>query len=241
MEYSFRIASFGGFNKQDVLDFLQLQAQEHTRQTQQLQQELDQVKKDYSLLQETRLQEGQMEAQCQQLQNNIKALQADLERVRGESRGVRAQLEQTQAQYQEQLSQVKAQLEQAQAQCRTLQSQADAFRADAEAYAMVKERTAGLELAAHRRAQMALNEAEEQARQIRLEANLWTSQMRQQYNDLRVQVDAAVTHAAEELQKAQAVLAQVSPLLQEQDEALAQVGQRHAGNAIPAPMPLPEE
>ena len=89
------------------------------------------------------------------------------------------------------------------------------------AYAAVKERSAGVELEAHRRAQNVLDEAKLQARRVRQQTHQWLNQMVQEYNTLRRQLDAALTSAGKQLD-------QVGQTLSKQDGAFDQLREAYA-------------
>ncbi len=230
MDHQFRNATLGGFNKQDVLDYLELITKEHAAQTQALQEQLDQVTTQCSELNE---QAGQQNSQAQQLRQENQ------------------QLQQTVAQLQEQLNLVKAdagtlrtQLSQKEQECTALQQQVNKLTPDATAYAAVKDRTAGMELDAHRRAQGVLDQAQAEAAQLQTQMLQWLSKVNRQYSDLRSQLDCAVSHAAGELSKAESLLAEVTRSMEEQDSALETLEQTFGKceplNKVPAPMPIPE-
>ena len=119
-----------------------------------------------------------------------------------------------------------------------------ALEPDAMTYAAIKERTAGVELEAHRRAQAIQNEAEEQARSLRRQMEQWMQRVEREYDNLRVQVESAVTHAADQLARAGRSLDQVNTLMSEQNTALEAMEEAYAATnpeKVAAPMPIPEE
>ena len=125
----------------------------------------------------------------------------------------------------------------------TARSRVAALEPDAAAYAAVKERTAGVELEAHRRAQEIQNEAEEQARQLRRQMEQWVQRVEREFDSLRSQVESTVSHAADQLGKAGQCLEQVNVLMGEQDsalEALASACAEEEPAKVAAPMPIPE-
>lgn len=230
MDHQFRNAAFGGFNKKDVLDYLELMSQENAQQLQNLQQQLDQA-----------------QTQCSQLSDRnvgqaarVEWLQGENQRLEQESAQLRAQLEQAN----EQSDALRAQLAQAQAAQKSLQEQVDKLQPDAAAYAAVKDRAAGVELDAHRRAQHVLDEAQDQAQQLRRQMEQWLQKVQREYDALRTEVDSTVSHAANQLEKAGASLQKVSALMDQQDMALEALAQAYTNSDQPkvsAPMPIPEE
>lgn len=230
MDHQFRNATLGGFNKQDVLDYLELITKEHAAQTQSLQEQLDQALAQCSELNEQATQQSsqvqQLSQENQQLQQTVAQLQEQLNRAQADASTLRTQLSQKE---QERIA---------------LQQQVDKLAPDATAYAAVKDRTAGMELDAHRRAQGVLDQAQEEAAQLQAQMLQWLSKVNRQYSDLRSQLDCAVSHAAGELTKAEALLEEVTRSMEEQDSALESLEQTFGKceplNKVPAPMPIPE-
>ena len=193
MDHPFRSAALGGFNKQDVLSFLEEQAKQSAQAQQSLQQQLEELNR-----------------QNEALRREKEDLQIQLaERERD------AALAQT-----------------------------EELRPDAQTYREIKERTAGVELDAHRRAQAVLEKAESDAQRTRRQVNQWLQRLGREYETLRSQVEATVSHAASELEKANSCLDQVNRLMGEQETALEGLAQSYNEldrNRVEAPMPIEEE
>lgn len=232
MEHQFRNAALGGFNKQDVLDYLELVARENREQLQSAQNELEQAREQYRTLAE---QESALKAQLAQLtQEKTSLIQAT----------AKAQSELEQAQ--QHSAALQAKLDESTAQRNQLLEQVEKLRPDAEAYTAVKERSAGVELDAHRRAQGVLDEAKAEAQQLRGQVQHWMSKVEEEYRALRGQIDAAMSGAAEELGRVENALGQISQCLSEQDGAFVQMEKAYgqyplAKEKVPAPLPLIEE
>ena len=195
MEHPFRSAAIGGFNKQDVLDFLEEQAKQSAQAQQALQDQLA----------ESERQEGAL---------------------RRESGELRRQLEE-----------VRRELDQA-------QTRTQALEPDAQAYVQLKERTAGVELDAHRRAQAIQEKAEGNAQKLRRQTEQWLARLAREYDALRSQVETTISHAASELEKAELCLDQVGQLMASQEtalEGLSAAYDRTDPSRVDAPVPLPEE
>jgi chromosome segregation ATPase len=230
MDHQFRNAALGGFNKQDVLDYLEQVSKENSQQQQALQQQLDEARERYTQLSD------QTDAHLAQIQR----LEGENQRLQQENGQLLTQLEDAKSQS----NSLCAQISQAQADKRALQEQVDKLQPDAAAYAAVKERSAGVELDAHRRAQNVLDEANEQTRQLHRQTEQWLQNVRQEYESLRAQVESTVSHAAVQLEKAEASLQQVGELMEQQEIALDALGKDYTGAGQPkvaAPMPIPEE
>ena len=150
MEHPFRSAAIGGFNKQDVLDFLEAQSKQTAQAQQELQSRLEESQRqEESLRRELTETSGRL-ASAEQARDG---LSVELELARGvvtENRG--------------ELSRLTAELEQARRERDEARAALEAARPGAQAYAELKERTAGVELEAHRRAQTIQAKAEEDAR-----------------------------------------------------------------------------
>lgn len=232
MEHQFRNAALGGFNKQDVLDYLELVARENREQLQSVQNELEQAREQYNALAE---QESALKTQLAQLtQEKTALLQA----------AAKAQSELEQAQQNNVALQTK--LDESSAERQKLQEQVEKLRPDAEAYIAVKERSAGVELDAHRRAQGVLDEAKAEAQQLRGQVQHWMGKVEEEYRALRGQIDAAMSGAAEELGRVETALDQISQCLSEQDDAFVQMEKAYGQypltkDKVPAPLPLIEE
>ena len=230
MDHQFRNAALGGFNKQDVLDYLELLVRDHTAQTEQLQQQLDQA--------QARCLD--MEEQFSKCADQLSHLQAEKTQLSQELATLKQQLDRTQ---QENLV-LRSQAQQDAAARRDLQALVDKLLPDANAYIAVKERAAGVELDAHRRAQLVIDQAQDEAHQLHSKMDQWLGRVNREYHDLRSQVDATVSQAAGELAKANGLLEQLLQSLSAQDAELEQLQSVYSKCdviKVPAPMPIPEE
>ena len=217
MEHPFRNAAFGGFNRQDVLDYLEKTAADNAQRQQQLQQQLQQAME--------RAEEA--EKRAAELEERIGILNRDREAMSQELEQLHSAVETTQDQevaQQEQLDQLTQERDQ-------LRGRVEALEPDAAAYAAVKDRTAGVELEAHCRAQAVQNEARRQADQVRRQAEEWLRRVERDYGGLRSQVEATVSHAADELDKAGRCLEEVTRLLGEQESALEELSRGYSVQA----------
>ena len=229
MDHPFRSAAFGGFNRQDVLTYLETTAQEAARQQEELRQKLD----------------AAQEAMARQ-DRDLAERQQKLTHLEQENEGLKAQLEQANvalSSCRTECSQQSGELERNRREIEGLKAQIEALKPDAEAYAAVKERTAGVELEAHRRAQAVQEQAEEHARQLRSQMDLWLQRVEREYETLRSQVEATVSHAADQLTRAEKSLENVNALMEEQNVALETVIQDYGRTdpvKVAAPIPTPE-
>ena len=230
MDHPFRSSMFGGFNRQDVLNYLETTAKTAAEQQQTLQQQLDELRKTESsqsvelTARQSRI--GWLEQENQQLRSQVEQVSLNLSAVQEENGKNLAALEACRREVEE------------------LKARVAALEPDATAYSAVKDRTAGVELEAHRRAQGIQSEAEQQAKQLRRQMEQWMARVEREYDTLRSQVESTVAHAADQLSKAGQSLEQVHVLLNQQEAELEGLAQAYAAtdpNKVEAPMPIPEQ
>ena len=230
MDHPFRSAAFGGFNPQDVLDYLEKTSAENGLRQRELQEKLEAAQEE-----------------CRQLTARTTEQEEQLAILRRDRDNLNQQLEQVQGALEESQGQGEAQEEELAALRRERdewKAKAEALEPDASAYGILKERTAGVELEAHRRAQTVLDQADAQAKELRRNMEQWMDRVEREYDALRSEVEATVSHAADKLEKAGKCLQQVSELLADQDMALEALSQAYDGTAqdkVPAPVPLNED
>ena len=237
MDHPFRSAAVGGFNKQDVLSFLEEQSQKAAQAQQELNSRLEEVHARY-------------EALCQERE----AISAQLEEVRQELETTRqgrdslsAQLEERSRELsasQTRCSQAERALETARQEQAVLRSRIEILEPDAQAYVQLKERTAGVELEAHRRAQAIQAQAEGEARRLRQRTEQWLERLSREYDDLRTQVETTISHAADQLDRAGRCLSQASERMGEGELSLEALSRDYADTdpeRVAPPMPIPEE
>jgi len=230
MDNQFRSVAFGGFNRHDVMEYLERTAGEYAQSLQNLQGQLFKTEQERDEL-AARLDEAQaeMEETAEQAAESAQALEQE--------RQARKKAE-------EQVQALQSRADTLEAERQRLQEEADRLRPDAEAYAAVKERSAGIELDAHRRAQGVLDQADEQARQLRGQMDQWLSRVRREYDQLCSQVDATVAHAAGELEKVRSSLERITDGLESQAGAMDTLVEAYNATdpqRVPAPVPLDEE
>ena len=209
MDHPFRSAMFGGFNRQDVLEYLENSAQQAARQQQELQAQLDQARQE---LTDRQSQESDGQEQLEKAQQEAEALQSQLDQANADLTISR-----------ETVSHLSKELEQARQELQTWKDKAAALEPDAQAYASLKERAAGLELDAHRRAQLVQDQAEGQVRQPHEQMAQWSHQDRLEYEALRAEVESTVTHAARQLEQAGKALDQVNALMERQEAVMTTI------------------
>lgn len=229
MDHPFRSAAFGGFNRQDVLAYLETTAKQSAQQLEELQQQLAQA-------QET----------VERQNASLTDLQGQVNRLNQDNSALRAQLEQTNVALsasRTEASQTAVQLDQVRRALTEEKAAAAALEPDAKAYRQIKERTAGVELEAHRRAQAVQEQAEQQAKQLRRQMEQWMQRLEREYDTLRTEVETTVSYAADQLDKAGKNLEKASALLGDQRMELESLAQAYVDTdpaRVAAPMPIPE-
>ena len=236
MEHPFRSAAIGGFNKQDVLDFLEAQA----KQTAQAQQELQ------GRLEESERQGESLRRELDEANRQLEAVRRALEeagQAREELAGQLERANEAASGSRQEASRLAGELEQARRERDEMRAQRDAVWPDAQAYIELKERTAGVELEAHRRAQAIQATAEADAQTARRQVEQWLKRMGREYDALCTQVETTVSHAASELEKAGAGLERLNELMSGQGTALEGVRRAYDETNLgrpEAPMPIDE-
>lgn len=84
----------------------------------------------------------------------------------------------------------------------------------------MKDRTAGMELEAHCRAEQVEAEAAERVKKMREQVEHWLGRVQNEYDRLRTSMDATLSHAGGELEQVRGMLDGLSAELERQDEAL---------------------
>ena len=226
-ELQFRTATFGGFQKQDVLSYIESSNQTHVEKLAQLQRERDELAGEKEAL---AAQAEQAKEQAQALAKEKEALTAQLDEARQEAQQLRTQLDQARKEAEENAARL------ADANARVAQAEPVAA-----AYQQVKDRTAGIELEAHCRAQEVVREAEEKVHRAHTEVEQWLHKVQAGYDLLRSDMDGAISRTGQELDKLRQMLEQLSTNFSSQDEHLHKLSQDCTAQfAPPAPLPLDE-
>lgn len=227
-ELQFRTATFGGFQKQDVLSYIESSNQVHVEKLAQLQRERDELAGEKE---ELAAQARQAEARAQTLAQEKDELTIQLAQARKEAEDLRRALDEQ-----------KAQLAQADARLADANARLAHAEPAAAAYQQVKDRTAGIELEAHCRAQEVQQAAEEKVQRAHTEVEQWLHKVKAGYDLLRSDMDGAISRTAQELDKVHQMLEQLSSHFDSQDEHLRKLSQDCADQfAPPAPLPLNEK
>ena len=197
--WQFRTAAFGGFRKQDVLNYLERSAQDHADRLAALQKELAEAR------------EGRTS-----LEKGYASLQKGL--TSAEEEGDR--LTQELADRETQLSQALTRAETLEAQLTALQVEVEGLRQAAAAYETLKTRAASIELEAHSRAQAIEEEGRRKARQAREDLLKWFDELQGAYARMRSDVDAALGQTLREMEKAGQTMTGLSRSVASQEETM---------------------
>lgn len=216
--FQFRTAAFGGFRKEDVLAYLEQSAKAHAEKVNALQRELEQLR---TASAEDQKQNSGLSGEVTRLQEKLAQLTADLTAATAR----------------------KNELEQLAAQ---LQGEVEAMRPAAEAYESIKERTAGIELEAHGRAQAIEEEGRQKVKALQDQVLRWFEKVCAAYDRMRGDVDATMNHAIREMARTHQNFQDISGDFVTHDKALEELRrmmeEADVAKRPPEPLPLdPEE
>ena len=169
----------GGFNRQDVQNYIEQMASGHRKELEELQKRLDEV-----------------QDQGMQLESALFAAREELQSAIEELERLRAQLEeseQTADHLRGELSQADAKLAAAKEEAELFQAQIAELEPLAQSYKDLRDRAASVELDAHHRAQSAVNEARAEGEHIRAETRTWLRSVMDEYAQLRRRMDEVLS------------------------------------------------
>ena len=167
--------SLGGFNRRDVMSYIEETYAAHRKQVEALEAELSQTR-----------------ARRDELEGELAGLQSENGSVAAEEARVRASLEEstrTLARVRGELTQAETKLSVARSELARLQEQVEQLEPLAQKYEQLKDRVATVELDAHRKAQATVDEARAQVDAMEQGARQWLSGILGQYEQLRQAVD----------------------------------------------------
>lgn len=192
-------SALGGFNRQDVQQYIEQTAAAHRRELDQLQEQLTQA-----------------EDQRMQLEAALSGAESAKSGAAAEEAKARACLEEstrTLARLRGELSQTESKLMVAKKELERLQGQVGTLEPMATSYVQLKDRVATVELDAHRKAQDTVSQAQAEAERIRGETRAWLEEVLAQYDQLHQGMDGLLEQAQR--------LSRGSKRLGELDEAAA--------------------
>ena len=209
----FRTSAFGGFNKQDVMAYLEKSAREHSGKIAELQKELAELR--------------QARTEAEDAGETMKSRLAVLE---AENQRLAADLAQREAALAQALERGEAQA----AELTVLKEEAETLRPAAASYESIKSRTNG-------RAQAIEQEGRVRAKKAQEQVLDWFDKMQAAYLRLRTDIDATLHHAAREMERAGQSLVDLDTALGGHDKTLAELRQAAEHLEPQAPQPLPLE
>ena len=192
-------SALGGFNRQDVQQYIEQIAAAHRRELDELQEQLTQA-----------------EDQRMQLEAALSGAESAKSGAAAEEAKARACLEEstrTLARLRGELSQTESKLMVAKKELERLQGQVGTLEPMATSYVQLKDRVATVELDAHRKAQDTVSQAQAEAERIRGETRAWLKEVLAQYDQLHQGMDGLLEQAQR--------LSRGSQRLGELDEAAA--------------------
>lgn len=219
-EYRFR-GSFFGFNRQDVIHYIEAIHRDYAAQLETAAQALEAERGRCS----------QVEEQGSLASEEAAAAGKDAQRSKEELRRALEELQETQRQREE----LRLKLKAAQEELDALQAAAERMAPAAKAYESLKEKAAGIELDAHNRAQAIIRQGEAEAAQTRKEVADWLARVESSYDRLRSDVAATLTHAGGELERTVRSLDAVTAELDSHAQDLKDIA--HPGETADATKP----
>lgn len=223
MTLQFRTAAVGGFQKKDVLEYIEQSNRTHADALESWKRKLDQEEQTWKDVEE-RLIQAQEELSQQQ--------------------GYQEELETLKEEYQDQLAQLQAQLDQKIQRIAQLESEKSGLMADkqvlmekntdleerlqvsevnAKCYETIKERTAGMELEALRRAQIVENEAKAAVDAIWVQLEEKVQVVENRYQQLRGKMSTTTAQAMEDIHQIQETLEDLAEEFDGEDKRVAEI------------------
>ncbi len=221
-EQQFRSAMLGGFQKQDVLNYIESSTREHSAKVETLQKELN----------EARAARAALETEKETLCAEHAAASAKLEEITAKLEETAAACDRAKAE----LEGKDARLAQMEEEKTILKAQAAELEPQAKAYQAVKDRAAGIELEAHIRAQAAEGVARERVKETKAELEKWIINVQAEYEHLRLDVDATISHAVGELERVEKCLEGISTGFTDHDAELERLLQSYRQPHVPTPL-----
>lgn len=175
--------ALGGFNRRDVVQYIEKAAREHREETETLRARLDEEQRENNALKEElaglRSQSGDLADQEAKVRASLEESTQTLTRLRGE------------------LQVTQGQLTIAKKQLGDLQAKVAKLEPMARQYEVLKDRVATVELDAHRKAQEIVTQAETQAETVRRDAAAGLSELLEQYEALWRETESCARRAEE--------------------------------------------
>jgi DNA repair exonuclease SbcCD ATPase subunit len=229
-EFDFRTATFGGFQRTDVVSYLKRIAEEHRQEVDKLQKQIDDLESRRSALQEqlavvadakAKLTLAEEQLAAQQEENGT--LQAENDTLKQENQTLQEQLQayeaaeeetrEKQPQLEADLAALREENQALQEKNQALEAQLVSWEPSVHTYGAIKSQMAEIELDARERSALLLHRAEGQAEQLRSRAAEVLTHSAEQYDHTRMDTNQTLTYLCRELQRLQGELKGLSTVL----------------------------
>ncbi len=226
--HHFRTVAFGGFHKQDVLNYITSANKENQDQSSDLKKQAEEAMTAKAKLEEklevTESASQKNAAECVRLTTLLTERTNALEQAQRE------------------LTALKAEHEAAAARLAELEDRFPKLEADSAAYSDLKDHTATIEMEARRKGCEIVEQAQAQADKMRAEIEGWLRRVQNNYQMLRTDVAATVNHLMNELERSSKTLEETAPAFCRHDETLSELldCEKNSGPKAPEPLPLEE-
>lgn len=220
----FKTAVVGGFNREDVLQYIEQAAKESSDKLEQLQAEAEQARDEAEKLRQDNVSLSQKNAE---LLERLGEMTVESDKLRQEAEQARAQAEQDAGEAQK----LRDELQAAQNENSRLRTRMEALEQQNQEYLDSKDRLAEIELCAYRRAKEVDERAQQDAQRIRMQSAELISQVKHRLADVAGRYHAAQQRAAGEMadagKRAEAVLGGINAVVETLDEVM--VGELSSG------------
>lgn len=207
---SFKTVAFGGFDKQDVVRYIEQSAREHMEEVQQITEQKSALEQErdglQASLEELRLRLPALESQCQAQAKELNQLRAE----------------------QEQTAKYALELEQAYAQIQSLTAELESAQSDADSYRQFRNQIGDIECQARRRAAELENQTQMKLRQM-------LADFHARYQELLTLFDGAAARANSELRKVTLNLTQLPRILDQVGTEVTRLEQSLDPSSKPEP------
>ncbi len=204
--YPFRSAAFGGFARQDVLNYLKQAQQVHEQAL--LEQQTARIAAE-AQAQEAALRVQSLLREQEDAQRRVKELAVQLAEAEQAALRQTAAMESLARRSAEQSDQIEE-----------LENVLQRLRPQAESYVNLKDRAAGIELSAHERAELALLQAKRESERVRARAIEWLKEVQGEYQELREDMSITFRKTTQELERIGRLFARVEEEFDGHEDAL---------------------
>ena len=212
----FRSAAFGGFHRQDVLDYLEKLTTEKQELASQLEAETERRR--------------QTEDRLSQTEEELRNIREAQEAVAGELDYLRSELEAR-----------SDSLSHAEEEIKVLRAQVDALRPGAESWEHIKEQAGRIEINAHERAQVTIRDAHARASDIQEDGKRWVEEIRSGCDKLSADLNAAIRSAEAQLDAARSAFRRAEEDMVGYQASLSQLLSAAEQEIVPPMEGSPEE